>query len=266
MNWLLTKTGAVTFSTLMLIADVFGMFYLTLKDVALLRHTGKRRIFWHLFKRYLYNAGFRAAYINTLIAVLLGWVMIAAAIKFLPEGTALGQFFQTFYVIISIREIGPLVSGIILISRSANAVTSDVGYLKLNGEFEVLNAQRMNPFLIFLMPVFFAFPISLLLMFFYFNVVCVLSSYFFLALQTGLGVTLGQFVAGIIAQTSAVEIFVAIAKAIIGGSLIGIISIYFGSRVSGGFESVSRAISNSTTVQIFAFVTINIFFSYVAYR
>jgi phospholipid/cholesterol/gamma-HCH transport system permease protein len=266
MNWLLSKTGAVTFATAALVADVFGMFYLTLKDIRYLGESGKRQIFWHLFKRYFYNAGVRAAYINTVIAILLGWVMIAAANNFLPSGTALGQFFQSFYVIVSIREIGPLVSGLILISRSANAVTSDVGHLKLNGEFEVLRAQRMNPFLMFLMPVFFAFPVSLLLMFFYFNTVCVLSSYLFLIMQSDLNVSLGQFVSGIIAQISALEMLVSATKAILGGSVIGIISIYFGSRVHAGYESVSRAISNSTTVQIFAFLAINILLSTMAYR
>ena len=104
------------------------------------------------------------------------------------------------------------------------------------------------------------------MMFFYFNTVCVLSSYFFLAIHSGTGTGLGQFIGGIIGQISAVEIFVSIAKAILGGSVIGIISIYFGSRVVGGYEAVSRAISNSTTVQIFAFITINLMFSYMAYR
>jgi len=266
MNWLLAKTGRVTFGTAILIADIFGMFYLALKDVAYLNEAGKRRIIWHLFKRYFYNAGVRATYINTLIAVLLGWIMITAAAIFLPEGTALGQFFQSFYVIVSIREIGPLVSGIILISRSANAVTSDVGYLKLNGEFEVLYGQRINPFIMFLVPVFFAFPVSLLMMFFYFNTVCILSSYLFLALNAGMGINLGQFVSGIVNQISAVEVLVSVAKAIIGGSVIGIISFYFGSRVVGGYEAVSRAISNSTTVQIFSFISINLLLSYIAYR
>lgn len=266
MNWLLGKAGGVFFGTLSLIADVFGMFFLTLKDVVFLIQPGKRRIFWHLFKRYFYNSGFRAAYINTVLAILLGWVLISAAHRFLPPGTALGEFFQWFYVIVSIRELGPLISGMILISRSANAATSDVGYLKLNGEFEVLQSLRLNPFLIFLMPVFFAFPISLMIMFFYFNIVCILSSYVILVLENSGGIPLDQFVGGVISQVTAVELYVAIAKAVIGGSVIGIISIYFGSRVTGGYESVSRAISNSTTVQIFAFIAINLLLSYIAYR
>ncbi|MFT5485020.1 MAG: phospholipid/cholesterol/gamma-HCH transport system permease protein [Halieaceae bacterium] len=266
MNWLLGKTGAVIFGTGALVADVFGIFYLTLKDIAFLGDGGKRRIFWHLFKRYFYNSGIRAAYINTLLAVLLGWVLISGANSFLPSGTALSEFFQSLYVIVSIREIGPMISGIILISRSANSVTSDVGFLTLNGEFEVLKSLRMNPFLIFLMPVFFAFPLSLMMMFFYFNVVCILSSYFFLAIQSGGSIALSQFVGGVIDQVSSTEVFVAVAKAVLGGSVIGIISIYLGSRVSGGYESVSRAISNSTTVQIFAFISINLVLSYIAYR
>ncbi|MEH6592485.1 MAG: ABC transporter permease [Halioglobus sp.] len=266
MNWLLSKSGGISYRVANLVLDILGMFYLALKDIVYLREPGKRRIFWHLFKRYFYNAGFRAASVNTLIAILLGWILILIATRFLPEGAALGEFFQNFYVIASIREIGPLVSGMILISRSANAVTADVGYLKISGEFEVLQSLRLNPFLIFLMPVFFAFPISLLLMFFYFNTVCILSSYFFLAVHSGAGIGLEQFVGGIVEKITLLEIFVSVGKAVLGGSLIGIISIYFGARVVGGYDAVSRAISNSTTIQIFAFVAVNLSFSYMAYR
>jgi phospholipid/cholesterol/gamma-HCH transport system permease protein len=266
MNGLLCKTGALVFSTAALVSNISGMTYLTLKGVIYLGESGKRRIFFHLFKRYLYNSGVRAAYVNTLLAVLLGWVMIIITTRYLPTGTALSDYFQNFYVIVSIREIGPMVSGLILISRSANAATADVGYLKLNDEFEVLRGQRMSPFIIFLMPVFFAFPLSLLLMFFFFNVVCVLSSYIFLELASGAGIGLGMFISGLLMKISTLEILVSVAKAILGGSVIGVISIYFGSRVHGGYDSVSRAISNSTTAQIFAFLAINLLLSYVAYR
>ena len=266
MNWLLTRTGALAFGVVGTVSDLLGIFFLALRQIPFLVEAGKRRIFWHLFKRYIYNAGFRAAYINTLIAILLGWLLIGVATRVLPEGIALSEYFQSLYVIVSIREIGPLVSGIILISRSANAVTSDIGLLALNGEFEALRAQRLNPFIVCLLPVFLAFPVSLAMMFVFFNVVCILSSWLFLASLGDHSVALGQFVSGVVSQLTGHELLVSFAKAILGGSVIGIISIYFGARVRGGYESISRAISNATTAQIFAFIAINLLLSTMAYR
>ena len=104
------------------------------------------------------------------------------------------------------------------------------------------------------------------MMFIYFNTVCIVTSWAFLISMGEQGIALGQFFNGILSQLSAREVVVSFTKAILGGSVIGIISIYFGAGVKGGYDSISRAISNSTTAQMFAFIALNLLLSYKAYR
>lgn len=262
------RFGASVLSNLRLLGDLAGIFTLTLRESRHFLVPARRRIFWFLFKRQLYNSGFRAAYANTLIAILLGFILVSVAHDVLPAGVSITDYYSNFFVLVAIREIGPLVSGIILISRSASAVTAEVGHSKLEREFEILEAHRMSPVLLFWMPVFYAFPLSLLLMFLWFNVVCMLSSYAFLLLATDYASNIGleTFISAILWRITEIEMLVSLAKAILGGMFIGMISILFATRVEGKYTDIPRAISNSSTAQLFVFFAINASLSVLAYR
>lgn len=244
---------------------IIGWLGMALINCTQLLKPRRRRIFWLLFKRQLYNAGLKAASINTIIAVLLGWFVMSKAYSLIPANAQFIDYYAQFFTIAVIREVGPIISGIILIARSASAVTAEVGHMQLYRQFDALNAMNMSPALVFLLPVFFAFPLSLLLMFFYFNVVCILASYSFIALFHGGGMTLVGFVQAILSQVTSLEMTVSITKALIGGGLIGLTSLYFGYQVGDRFTDISRAISSSNTTQLFSFFVINIGLSYLVY-
>ena len=113
-------------------------------------------------------------------------------------------------------------------------------------EFQVLYSLGINPVYMFLLPVFFAFPISLLLMFVYFDVVCIISAYVVIAVSDNNPVSFLTFVLSILDQITINEIAINAVKAILGGIVIGVISIHFGARATDSFDEVSSAISNST--------------------
>ena len=73
------------------------------------------------------------------------------------------------------------------------------------------------------------------------------------------------FLGNILSQITLNEVAINAVKAILGGMVIGVISIHFGARASDSFEDISEAISNSTTSQLMAFFLINIVLSLLAY-
>lgn len=262
------KIGASARGFINMVLELLGMLAVTVRESYHFKMPERRRMFWFLFKRQLYNSGFKAAYINALIATILGWLLITMTVSFLPSGVDFVDYYARIFYIVSIREIGPLVSGIILISRSATAVTAELGHTKLKGEFEVVAANRMSPVFLFCLPVFYAFPLSLLIMFFYFNVICVLSSYIFLLIFTDYGglLSLSQYLAAVTDKITAIEMLTSMAKATLGGLLIGMISVLFAMKVQDRYTDISRAISGSSTTQLFVFFLVNVLFSYMAYR
>ena len=262
---MLNNLGRHTRRYISVISGIIGLLGLAVNTCPQLLKPQRRRIFWLLFKRQLFNSGLRAASINTLIAMVLGVFVMSKAYAVIPNNTQFIDYYAQFFNIVVNREIGPLISGIILIARSASAVTAEMGQMKLYQQFDALSAVNMNPALVFLLPVFFAFPLSLLLMFFYFNLICVFTSYAVIALYHEGSITLMAFIHALLEQLTVTEVVVSITKALVGGTVIGLASLFFGYNVKDRFTDVSRAISNSNTFQLFAFFVLNVGLSYVVY-
>lgn len=243
--------------------DIVGLISIALKSSKHLLKPNRRGIFFTLFTRQLYNTGVRALYINAVIAVFIGALMMSRLFQYIGTDLLSDQYGYLFVVVV-FRELGPLISGIILIARSATAITSEIGFLRVTREFQVLYSLGINPVFMFLLPVFFAFPISLLLMFVYFDVVCILSAWVVIAVSDN-PVSFFTFLSSILEQITINEIAINAVKAILGGIVIGVISIHFGARANDSFDDVSNAISNSTTSQLMAFFLINVGLSLLAY-
>ena len=243
--------------------DIIGLISVALSTTIHVLSSRRRSIFLTLFVRQLYNTGVRALYINGMIAIFIGALLMSRLFEYIPQQVLSTQYGYLFVVII-FRELGPLISGIILISRSATAVTSEIGYLRLTREFQVLHGLGINPVFLFLLPVFFAFPISLFLMFIYFDFVCILSAYVVIWFSDP-NIEFLVFLAAILDQITFNEVAINAVKALLGGMVIGLISIHFGARASDSFDDISTAISNSTTSQLMSFFLINIILSLLAY-
>lgn len=245
--------------------DLIGLLFLSIRRTSGLLSAQKRAIFWLLFKRQMVNIGFKSIYINGIIGLLLSWLVMSRAYALLPEGMQFSEYYAQFFVIVVIREIGPLFSGLILIARSANAITFEIGHLKLHNQFETLKAQGMDPVYVFLLPVLFAFPLSLMAMIIIFVLVCIFASFIFIQTSYQADLHLIEFVSMILAQISSLEVLISFLKCFVGGIFIGLLCIYFGARVQNKFTDISRAISSATSWQFLLFFAINIGLSVLGY-
>lgn len=255
--------GRIPRELVLYVLDVIGLISVALSATGDLTNPKRRQIFLNLFVRQLYNTGVKALYINGMIAIFIGALLMSRLFDYIPQ-QVLAQQYGYLFVVIIFRELGPLISGIILIARSATAITSEIGFLRMTREFQVLHGLGINPVFMFLLPVFFAFPISLFLMFIYFDFVCILAAYAFIWLSDPT-VEFMTFLTSILHQITWNEVAINAVKALLGGTVIGLISIHFGAKATDSFDDVSEAISNSTTSQLMAFFLINIVLSLLAY-
>ena len=266
-DWSIRGVMYVTFAPFLrffsAITEIIGLISVALAASQLLLNRKRAQIFGALFFRQLYNTGINALYPNGVVAILIGALLMARLFEYMPRTMVENQFGYLFMVIV-FRELGPLISGVILIARSATAVTAEIGYLRLRREFQILNGMGISPVFLFLFPVFVAFPMSLLIMFIYFDIVVFLSAYFVIWLADP-DAQLMVLLLSILDQISMNEIAINLVKALLGGMLIGVISIHFGAKVKDSFSEVSEAISNSTTTQLLVFFVINVSLSLLAY-
>ncbi|MBI3515686.1 MAG: ABC transporter permease, partial [Proteobacteria bacterium] len=84
-------------------------------------------------------------------AGLIGVAMVSQAIYWFGEA---GQdaLIGSVLVTVLMREIGPVLIGLILLGRSGMVALAEIGALKLGGEVRALEAQGVDPFLILLLP------------------------------------------------------------------------------------------------------------------
>ncbi|MCB0394847.1 MAG: ABC transporter permease, partial [Bdellovibrionales bacterium] len=82
-------------------------------------------------------------------------------------------------VMIVIRELGPLLTALIVIARSGTAVASELGTMKINKETEALEALGIHPLSYIVFPRLLGGIISVLSLAVFFNFVAIMGGYLF---------------------------------------------------------------------------------------
>ncbi|WP_236646410.1 MlaE family ABC transporter permease [Aristophania vespae] len=85
------------------------------------------------------------------MAVLTGLGIVAQAIFWLGFA-GIAQMTGSILSTVLVREIAPVLVGIILLGRSGMLILTDLGNLTLQGQLRILNGQGIDPFIAFILP------------------------------------------------------------------------------------------------------------------
>lgn len=91
--------------------------------------------------RQVYFTGLQALWRASLIGVLIGIVILTQTASLVGKNAALGGRILVWVVI---RELGPLFSAILIISRSSSAVAAELAAMRINREMEVLRGLGIS--------------------------------------------------------------------------------------------------------------------------
>ena len=84
-------------------------------------------------------------------AALIGLVMVSQALYWLGEAGQ-EELIGPVLVTVLVREVAPLLVGLILLGRSGVVVVSEIGELQIGGQVSALAAQGLDPFLLLVLP------------------------------------------------------------------------------------------------------------------
>lgn len=164
-----------------------------------------------------------------------------------------------------LREVGILITAILVAGRTGSAITAQIGIMKINQEIDALNALGLSPMEVLIVPRILALILVMPLLAFVSDLAGLLGGGLMVVLsldvspqlyihRVGEAVTLWGFWIGII-------------KAPLFGAIIGIVSCFQGMRVEGTSESVGFCTTHSVVEGIFlvtiADALLSIFFSNV---
>ena len=103
------------------------------------------------FMRQCYQVGTRALPFIVVSGIFVGFGIVAQALHWLKVfgGTAL---FGGFLSVVLVREIAPVLVGLIVIGRSGSVIVAELGTMKAEGQVHMLDAQGIDPFLYLVVP------------------------------------------------------------------------------------------------------------------
>jgi phospholipid/cholesterol/gamma-HCH transport system permease protein len=208
----------------------------------------------------MYLLGYKALGIVGLLSFLIGMVLaIQVAIQLKDYGASV--FLGPLIGITMIREMGPLLTAVILAGRTGSATTAEIGTMGVGEELDALRTMGINPIQFMVVPKFWAITLTM----------PVLSM-----IGTGMGI-LGGWLVGIfyLHLSSAVfweqlsenlqteDVFAGFIKSVVFSWLIIWIGSYFGFRVRGSAESVGRETTASVVACIFIIIVADAAFSFI---
>jgi len=208
--------------------------------------------------QHIYAIGVSALPIIGLMAFLISIVLAYQGIAQLrPYG---GEQFTVNLVALSIlREMGVLLTAIMVAGRSGSAFTAEIGVMKAREEVDALQVMGLEPFAMLVTPRILAIIIALPLLTFYADLMGMFGGY--IIIHSLIGISLEQYLDRIHAAVSLGDLFAGMIKAPVFAFFIGVVGCMHGLRVSGSAESIGYETTAAVVKSIFLVLVLDAFFS-----
>ena len=181
------------------------------------------------------QAGLNALPIVGLISFLIGIVLAFHGAEQLSKFGA--EIFTVDIVAQGVlREMGVLLTAIILAGRSGSAYTAQIGTMKVREEVDAMRTIGLDPMQVLVLPRLWALVISLPLLTFYAIIMGLLGGAIMATIV--LDLTFFQFARQLSGAVTLWTFWIGLIKAPVFGFIIGLVGCYEGMRVTGSAESV----------------------------
>ncbi len=208
--------------------------------------------------RHVYETGITAIPIVALIAFLISVIVAYMSAQQLRNYGA--EIFVVDLVTIGVlRELGVLLTSIIVAGRSGSAFAAEIGSMKLNEEVDALQATGVNPFEALVVPRVLGLVISLPLLTVVADLVGLVGGAVLCA--SLLHIPLDQYVTRVSQAISPTTFWVGIIKAPVFAALIAMAGTYRGMQVSGSSRELGRLTTMAVVQAIFLVILADALFA-----
>lgn len=253
----LDQIGNVVLATLEEFKLVLGFLgYLVVECVNVLR--APKTANWHDLPSTLERTGADAVPIVTLINFLVGMVV---AFQSAPQLEQYGAniFLADLSGISMTRELGPLLTAIIVCGRSGAAFAAELGSMKVNEEIDALRTMGFGPMRYLVLPRVLALMVVMPLLTLVADIVGIVGG--LVVGMTMLDLTPTGFFTEIQNAVTVSDLFSGLTKSTFFGLSIALISCQQGLATSGGAEGVGRRTTSAVVTTLFVLVVLDAIFT-----
>jgi len=166
-----------------------------------------------------------------------------------------------FAALLILRELGVVVSALLLTSRVGAGLAAEVGTMQITEQNDALRMLGIDPVRFLVVPRFIACVIGGFLLSLIANLVCLYCA--MLVSEVKLGYSSGAFITGMRAFVQFQDLVFATIKGACFGAVIPLVSCFFGFRCKSGAEGVGLATTNSVVVSSVMIIVLDFVLSYV---
>ncbi|RCL03830.1 MAG: phospholipid/cholesterol/gamma-HCH transport system permease protein [Candidatus Tokpelaia sp. JSC161] len=192
--------------------------------------------------------GMKAAPITIFIAFFVG-AILANQGAFQLRSFGADIFVADFVGILVFRELGVLLTAIIVAGRSGSAITAEIGSMKMHEEIDALKVMGVNPLTVIIVPILFALILIVPLLTILAEIAALAGA--FMVLDIYSGITLDVFCRRIADAVQGSIYFYGLFKATVMALIIGMIASLEGLKVTRSAESLGKHVTSSVVKSIF---------------
>jgi phospholipid/cholesterol/gamma-HCH transport system permease protein len=206
--------------------------------------------------------GADAIAIVALISLLMGLIMAMQAAHQLRQFGA-SIFVADMVGIATTRELGPLMTAILVAGRSGSSIAAELGTMVVSEEIDALRTMGLNPVRYLVVPRILALVIVMPCLVVFADAVSIFGG--FLVGTINLGLAPHTYINQTIQALYLADIFSGLIKAMVFGAVIANIGVFEGMHVWGGSEAVGRATTRAVVQSILFVIVADAIFTALFY-
>ena len=202
----------------------------------------------------------QAIFLVAFLAAILAFLVISQSIRQLGRFGAIDNL-GTIMVVAVIRELGPLLTALIVVSRSGTAIAAEMATNRVMGEVTALEAMGIDPYIYLVLPRMLGAIVSVATLMVVFDAVALTSG--FVAAATS-GMSLNRYTGIVLKTLSAGDVWLTLAKGIFFGAAVAVFCSYHGLAVKAGPTEIPQAVTRGVVATIVAIFIMSALFVVIA--
>ncbi|WP_137895623.1 ABC transporter permease [Ramlibacter sp. 2FC] len=215
---------------------------------------------WRDVSGHLYRIGATALPITAMVGFLIGVVLAYLTAQQLRQFGA-SAFIVNILGLSLIRELGPVLAAVLIAGRSGSAITAQIGVMRVTEELDAMRVMGIARGFRLVLPRVLALALAMPLITVWTTLAALAGG--MLAADLALDVTPAYFFTMLPKAVKAVNLTLAMSKAVVFGVLIALIGCHYGLRVKPNTESLGRGTTASVVTSITMVILVDALFAVV---
>src|SRR5256884_3881693 len=204
------------------------------------------------------DVGVRALPILSLITFFIGLILALQSAYELRRFGAL-NYVATAVAISMSRELGPLITAIVVIGRSGSAFAAEIGTMKVTEEIDALETMAINPVRFLVTPKFLAMIVMLPCLTIWANSMGIIGGSLFGVAEADF--TFRRYIQASIDSLFLRDIVTGLIKSVMFGITITAVGCWEGLTTGAGAEQVGRSTTRAVVMSIFLVIVVDLVFT-----